>query len=250
MAARQRARAGSPLYLHTAPELFGKSRRVVWKNIWVFAPLNLLPFIYTFHAWVWTPALGSHNGEHHWTRYSWLGSGFSSSLPQYAWYSIVGFSLMWLLFVLTIGTLIQIMTQEAQLQAAEDRPLYFGRLFSAAKDIFIRMFGLYIVMAVIIGVGLAFFIIPGLYFLRRYFLAPYVMMNTQCSIREALERSTELSNKDPRSIWSIIGVMVLIGLFNIFPFVGWMISFVLGMLFSAAPALRYRELKRLVTAAA
>jgi hypothetical protein len=73
-------------------------------------------------------------------------------------------------------------------------------------------------------------------------LAPYVMLDTKCGITEAMERSADLTKPYSGYIWGIIGVMFLIGLFNIIPGIGWMISFVLGMLYSIAPALRYQEL--------
>jgi uncharacterized membrane protein len=43
----------------------------------------------------------------------------------------------------------------------------------------------------------------------------------------------------------VIGVIFLIGLINIIPFIGWIISFIVGMFYSVAPALRYEELKHL-----
>lgn len=243
MSARHRERLGSPLRLHGSFELFGKSRKLVQKNIWIFGPLYFLPLIFSFHSWTWTPAIGSQNG-HWWTTYSWFGSGLSaSSVPSYMWYSVVGFSLLWFIFVLAIGTIVQVMTQEAQLEAVEHKPLDFGRLWSVAKEMGWQMFGLYLLIGLYVFVGLILFIIPGLIMLRRYFLAPYVMLDTRCSIKEAMERSAEMTKPYSKYIWGVIGVMVLIGLANVIPGIGWLIAFVLGMFYSLAPALRYQELK-------
>lgn len=243
MTARHRARLGSPLRLHGSFELFGQSRRLVQKNIWIFGPLYFLPLIFSFHSWEWTPAIGSQNG-HWWTTYSWFGSGLSaSSVPSYMWYSIVGFSVLWFLFVLAIGTLIQIMTQEAQLEAVEHKPLDFGRLWNVAKEMGWQMFGLYLLIGLYVFVGLILFIVPGLIMLRRYFLAPYVMLDTRCGIKEAMERSAEMTKPYSKYIWGVIGVMFLIGLLNVIPGVGWLVAFILGMFYSLAPALRYQELK-------
>jgi hypothetical protein len=241
MSARHRARLGSPLRLHGSLELFGKSNKLVRKNIWIFGPLYLLPLLFSFHSWEWTPALGGQLG-HHWTRYSWFGSGFSSSLPSYLWYSLVGFTMIWFLFVIAAGTVVQIMTQQAQLEATEGKNLDFVRLWAVVKELGWRMFGLYIVTSIYIVVGFIL-IIPGLIMLRRYFLAPYVMLDTKCDIKTAMERSSEMSKPYSGYVWGVIGIMFLIGLFNALPGVGWMISFVLGMLYSVAPALRYQELK-------
>jgi uncharacterized membrane protein len=243
MTSRHRARLGSPLRLYGSFELFGQSRRLVWKNIWIFGPLYFLPLIFSFHSWEWTPALGSQNG-HWWTTYSWFGSGSASSaIPSYLWYSFIGFTLLWFVFVLAIGTIVQIMSQEAQLEATEGKNLDFGHLWKVAREIGWRMFGLYLLIGLYVVVGLILFIIPGIIMIRRYFLAPYIMLETRCGTKEAMERSAEITTPYSKSIYGVIGVMFLIGLANVIPGVGWMIASILGMLYSVAPALRYQELK-------
>jgi hypothetical protein len=243
MTSKHRARLGSPLRLHGSFELFGQSYKLVIKNIWIFAPLYFLPLIFSFHSWEWTPAIGSNNG-HWWTTYSWFGSGLSaSSVPSYLWYSFIGFSLIWIIFVLVAGTIVQIMSQEAQLEATENKPLDFIRLWGVVKELGWRMFGLYLVIGLYVVVGLILFIIPGLIMLRRYFLAPYVMLDTKCDVKTAMERSAEMTGAYSGYIWGVIGVMFLIGLLNVIPGIGWLVAFVLGMFYSVAPALRYQELK-------
>jgi hypothetical protein len=242
MTSKSRARLGSPLRLHGSFELFGLSAKLVQKNIWIFAPLFALPLLFTFHAWEWTPALGGNLG-HHWTRYSWLGSGFSSSIPYFLWYSLIGYSILWLVFVVLAGTAVQIMIQQAQLEAIEKKPLDLVRLWRSAKANYRNMLGLYLLMGLYILAGLILFIIPGLIMLRRYFLAPYVMLDTKCDIKTAMERSAEIGNPYSGYIWGVIVVMTFIGLLNAIPGVGWMVAFALGMFYCAAPALRYQELK-------
>jgi len=243
MTAKHRARLGSPLRLHGSLELFGQSRKLVQKNIWIFGPLYALPLLFSFHSWEWTPAIGSQNG-HWWTTYSWFGSGLSASaVPSYLWYSFIGISLLWFVFVLAIGTIVQVMSQEAQLEATQGQSLNFIKLWAVVKQIGWRMFGLYLVIGLYVIVGLILFIIPGLIMLRRYFLAPYVMLDTKCSVKDAMERSAEMTKPYSKYIWGIIGIMFLIGLFNVIPAIGWIIAFILGMFYSVAPALRYQELK-------
>jgi uncharacterized membrane protein len=115
--------------------------------------------------------------------------------------------------------------------------------WKTAKELGWRMFGLYILIGLYIFVGFILLIIPGLIMLRRYFLAPYVMLDTKCGITEAMERSAEISKPYSGYVWGIIGVMFLIGLLNAVPGIGWMFAFAFGMLYSVAPALRYQELK-------
>jgi len=88
-------------------------------------------------------------------------------------------------------------------------------------------------------------IVPGVIAIRRYFLAPYLMLDKDLSIREAMKQSAALSKPYSGSIWGIIGVIVLLSLPSIIPVIGWAVSFVLMLLYSVAPALRYQELKKL-----
>ena len=94
--------------------------------------------------------------------------------------------------------------------------------------------------------GLILLIVPGLIVIRRYFLAPYVMVDQDTGILESMRRSAAMSKPHSGYIWSIIGVSVLLSLPGIIPFVGWAVSFVLAVLYSTAPALRYQELKKLL----
>lgn len=245
MATKQRARAGSAFYLHSATELFGLSRKIIWNNIWIFAPLFIVVFIYAFHAWAWTPAIGGHNERSVWTRYSWFGAGFGATLPHYLWYTVVGYSTLWLGFIVLIGTPLQIIIQQAQLDVVQGHKLRIKRLFRTVREMWLPMIGLYLITGLLILGGLVLLVIPGLIALRRYLLAPYVMLDTGCSIGEALTRSAALSAKNPRSIWGIIVFMTAIGLLNMVLFIGWFLALVVGLLYSLAPVIRYQELKKL-----
>jgi hypothetical protein len=88
-------------------------------------------------------------------------------------------------------------------------------------------------------------LIVGLVMLRRYLLAPYVMLDKKLGIRASMDRSAALSKLNTNSVWGIIGVMLLIGLINIVPILGGLVSFIVGSLYSIAPALRYEQLKKL-----
>jgi hypothetical protein len=240
----KRARKSSPLHLPGAFDLFTPSKELVLKNIWIFGPLYAVPFIFWIHSWIWSPL---PNQPVHWWQHS---RGFSSGwpggpLPTYGTFLVVGFSILWFVIIGALGTIAQIMSQAAQLEAAEGRHLDFHNLWAVVKDRGWRMFGLYIVTGLIVLVGLILLIIPGLIMIRRYFLAPYVMLDKNVGIREALDRSAELSKVNTGSIWGILGVMLLIGMVNIIPILGGLVSFALGSLYSVAPALRYEQLKKL-----
>jgi hypothetical protein len=71
------------------------------------------------------------------------------------------------------------------------------------------------------------------------------MLDKNCGIREAMDRSAAISKPHSGYVWGIIGVGILIGFIGVIPLVGSLIAFIGGMLYSVAPALRYQELKKL-----
>ena len=240
----RRTRRSSPLHLPGAFELFTPSKELVLKNIWIFGPLYAVPLVFGIHDWIWSPG---PNQAHHWYDHAYGFSAGSpgSTVPDYFFSAFVGLAIFWFLVVLVVGTIAAMMSQAAQLDAVEHRPLDFQYLWKAIKPLAWRLLGLYVAMAVIIVVGFILLIIPGFYMIRRYILAPYVMIDKKVGIRQALDKSAELSLINPGALWGVIGVMFLIGFLNIIPFIGGLLSFAVGALYSIAPAMRYDQLKRL-----
>ena len=199
-----------------------------------------MPLLIWLHSWISIPA----HGGHFWDRAT--DGNFGWSFPAAYLNSIIGFSLFWFVISFVAGTAIQIMTQQAQLDASTHKIPDLGRSWATVKEIGWRMLGLYIAMGAIIGIGFVLLIIPGLFAIRRYLLAPYVMLDKKCGIKEALDKSAEMSLINPGSVWGIIGVLILISLVGILPLIGSLAAFVLGVLYSVAPALRYQQLKKLL----
>lgn len=105
--------------------------------------------------------------------------------------------------------------------------------------------GLAIGLAVL--AGLALFIVPGLIFLRRYFLAAYFVIDENLGIREAMVRSSLTSKPVRRAVWSMLFWLALIfGLMiastNLIPVYGPVVASLLGILYLFLPALRYQEM--------
>lgn len=240
----RRTRRNSPLHMPGAFDLYTPSKELVLKNIWIFGPLYAVPFIFYVHSWIWSPL--PHQKVHWWQHGDKFSSGWTGSpWPSDVTFLVVGFSLLWLILVAVVGTMVQIMTQAAQLDAVENRPLDFQHLWRVVKELGWRLFGLYVAMAVIIVVGFVLLIIPGFFMIRRYMLAPFVMIDQKTGIREALDKSAELSLINTGALWGVMGVMLLIGMLNIIPFIGGLLSFAVGSLYSLVPALRYQQLSRL-----
>ncbi len=236
-AARHRARRSSPLDLPSAFELFTPSKNIVLKNIWIFGPLYAVPFVFSIHSWIWAPVAGQ---PHHWwyqtSRFNWSSAG--SALPVYPTLLFVGFSILWLVLIMALGTIVQVMSQAAQLKAAKGEHLTFETLWPYAKELGWRMLGLYILSA--LAIVFTLFI-----FARRYILAPYVMLEKKTGITESMRLSADLSARNPSAVWGVIGIIVLIAIIGGIPFIGGLVSFIFGSLYSVAPALRYEQLKKL-----
>jgi hypothetical protein len=242
--ARSRARKSSPLYLPSAFELFTPSKDIVLNNIWIFGPLYAVPFIFWVHSWIWSPLPNQH--VRLWQHADGFSSGWvGSPLPTNLTFMVVGLSVLWFLLITVIGTIVQIMTQAAQLEGAQGRHLDFENLWQSVKKFGWRLVGLYIVTGLIILVGLLLLIVPGLIMIRRYYLSAYAMLDKDLGIREALDESARLSKKNTGAVWGVLGVMLLIGFINIIPIIGSLLSFVFGGLYSIAPAIRYEQLKKL-----
>jgi hypothetical protein len=241
--ARRRARRNSPLYMPGAFDLFPPSKELVLKNIWVFGPLYAVTLVFYIHSWIWSPLPNQHVGWWH------NADGFSSGwpgapFPGYFTYIAVGFSILWFLIIAFVGTVTQIMAQTAQLRVSQGQATDFTHLWAIVKDIGWRVFGLYIVMGILIVIGLILLVIPGLILIRRFFFAPFIMIDKKTRIRESLDQSAALSKVNTGAIWGVIGVMFLIGLANIIPIIGGLVAFTFGSLYSVAPALRYQQFKK------
>lgn len=236
-----RPRRSSPLNLPSALALFKPSRDIVLKNIWIFGPLYAVPIVFWIHSWIWSPV-----NTKWWTNGAGLDANWTSIPgPSHLLDATVGFSIIWFVIVAVIGTIAQIMALAAQLAGAQGEPTAFDTLWATVKELGWRIVGLYLVVTLVVLVGLILLIIPGLIMLRRYLLAPYVMIDKKYGIRKSMEYSAALSKPYSHSVWGIIGMMFLISLIGIIPFIGSLVAFVLGMFYSVAPALRYEELKRL-----
>lgn len=237
--ARNRGRRSSPLYVTPAFDLLPASYDYVKANFKVFVILFLFPMVIGLSNGYWVVDSRRHLVPDVLNAASSLGN---ATLPAYS-YAHFGITF---LIALAIGVVIQIMANAAQLQASEDKKVRLTRVWRVVKQHWLKMLGLYTVISVLTAIGLALLVIPGLIVLRRYFFAPYVLLENQdLSIWQAMEKSAEISKRNSRSVYEMLAVMLLFSLFGIVPLIGWIAAFALHFYYSVAPAIRYRELKRL-----
>lgn len=155
-----------------------------------------------------------------------------------------------LIILFVVGVLIYIgvvgpALVHAQLQSARQKKVSYAEAFERSKKFWARFIALSIVVGLVIAIGFVLLIVPGVIFLRRYFLAQYAMLDKDLGIRDSMRASSKLSEGRSMAIFGIIGVDILIGLPNIIPVIGGFITFVLQIVYLCAPAIRYDQLQAL-----
>lgn len=223
-------------HLTGAFDLFGKSKAVVMRNAHTFAILYLLPFLSVLAS-----LAGDNTNKSRGEQFA--ESGNFTGLPTNVLVGFIGLGIVFFLVLAILSIIIETMTYTLELEGSKGEKPSLQHLFEVAKKYWLRIFGLLLAIGFLTLIGLILLIVPGLIVIRRYFLAPYVMIDKDLSISEAMRESARLTKINTGAIWGIIGVMFLIGLLSVIPLVGPLVSFGVGVLYSVAPALRYRELK-------
>jgi hypothetical protein len=239
--------------------LFGKSYQIVKKNFRNFSILLALPAISSIAS-----AVRSHPQK---------GSGqpinpsnfFNGGLPAYGIVGIIGAGIIVFVLLALAALLLQAMLTSLEVQGAKGKTPTLNELWRLGKKYWLRLFGLMLVIGMYIvgasligalvllilrnmlGIILGFGLIAAavVFVLTHYYLSPYAMVDQDLPIFASMETSANLSKKKVGSVLSVLGVAILIALTAFVPYVGPVVSFVLGAIYSFAPALRYFELKKL-----
>jgi hypothetical protein len=227
------AKKESPMPI-SAFSLFEKSVEIVRRNILIFGLLYILPFILSARSF--TNEDAHHNGS---------GITWNSLWPSLDDWLVISILIAVSLFAAIIFIFVQVMTTVAQFEGTRVQIVKLSAVWAKSLKFFWRMIGLYILSILMILGGLILLIVPGVIMIRRLFLSPYVLLDKDVGIREAMRRSAKISKPYSSSVYAVIGVIILISLLGIIPFAGFVLSFVFGMLYSIAPALRYQEIKKL-----
>lgn len=224
-----------PTEPQSAFELFGKSKDLFLKYSHLFVPLYVLPALVAV-----LNVLGNRSTQRDFSDVQIPGM---ISTPTV----IAGLTTVLVVAILFMiaNFVIEVMLTVLELKASEDKQTSFGELWHIAKKYLVRYIGLSLLIALVVVAGLIAFVIPGVILLRRYFLAPYILIEHDTSISEAMQRSAALTKPYSWSVYGIFGVFLLISLLSIVPIIGEIATFILAALYSIAPALRYRELAAL-----
>lgn len=135
------------------------------------------------------------------------------------------------------------------LESARRNKISVGSAVQRGLPFVLRYVGLSILVGLAVAVGLLLFIVPGIIMLRRYFLAPYFLIDQNLGVLEAMQRSADSSKPYSGSVYGIIGVSILLGIasgtLGMIPIVGAIAGMILTSAYMCAPGLRYLELKKL-----
>lgn len=137
-----------------------------------------------------------------------------------------------------------------QLKSSLMEKATYESAWETSKKFWWRFIILSIVLAIVIGVGFILLIVPGIIFLKRYFLSHYALIDKDLGTFDSMRRSNELSRNRSMSVYGIIGVDILINIPSVIPILGQLVTFLLQIAYFCAPAIRYQQLTRSLKPAA
>jgi uncharacterized membrane protein YesL len=215
-------------------QLWAQSREAVRRNLGVFLFLNSLAILSV--AWdtgtnlrdkvhgsdwkaVFTNTLGGNNGYPH------VGGAF-------------------ILVILAIAAvLLSLMSVVLIVHAAKKDKVTLAEVWEDFASKVFRLVGVELLTAFIILLGFLALILPGIYLIGRVILAPYILVDQDTKVFEAIEKSWHLTRDRMTQIYTVLLFTLLLSLPNIIPIIGPIIAFVLVLSFSVAMPMRYLELK-------
>lgn len=157
--------------------------------------------------------------------------------------SVFAFMISWfIMLVALIGALIFAPAITiTQLESVKGNKVEFGEVFNKSKKFVLRYIGIALLTGVVIGIPallmfMTLILIPvaiawillGVFFLV---LAPYILIDNDGGIVETMKASYALTKANWKWVLAVYVVMWVIGLPGIIPFVGWIASLVLSVMY-------------------
>lgn len=211
-------------------ELFNPSIEAVRLNLWAFFWLAFVPAL----LFVGSSYSGPDNAQQ---------PTATSDITTAEAVAFGGTAFVLVVVGLLLALIIAPALIHLEIQSARGKKVGVSDALKVGMQYLLRYLGLMILYGLLTVGGLILLIIPGLIMIRRYFLAPYYLIDQDLSIREAMKRSADDSKPYSGSVWGIIGVNILLSVPSFIPVVGAFVSMVLTTFYSVAPALRYDELR-------
>lgn len=152
-------------------------------------------------------------------------------------------SILFILLTIAAGIVLNATLALTILRSAQGKKISFDEAIRQGLPFVWRMLGLTLLTGLIIVAGLILLIVPGVFAFQRLLLAPYFLIDKNIGVIESIKRSARAANRQPTAgaVWGLVGVIILIGLSQVLPFVGGAIYMIISILFLCAPAVRYLE---------
>lgn len=229
--------------LSTAGELFGKSYAIVRRN------LNTYALVYAIPAAMMIAGVAQMIDKNRKGGWEW-GDAFSSSIlgPSLGSDSSFDSASAILVLFLLLGTVASsFLAIVLNFRASQGKAVTFSAVWRElwGNWLWARLLGLGVLAAFIIVLGFFLLIVPGVILLWRLYLAPWILLDKNVKIMDALSESWNMTKGYAWPIYSILVFSIVLSLPNAIPIVGGIIAFLLGVSYAAAPALRYQEIKKL-----
>jgi hypothetical protein len=130
--------------------------------------------------------------------------------------------------------------------AAKGKQVSAWESFRVGLGRFFPLLVMNIIFVTFVMLGLIAFIIPGLIFIRRYYLAEYYVVDQKLGPLKALTKSSQDSKPVSGWVWGVIGVAFVFqflgGIFGGIPVFGIIVGSIITYPYIFAPALRYHEI--------
>ncbi len=136
-------------------------------------------------------------------------------------------------------------TNLALLDSVRGKTIKVGPTFRESVRLAPTVLGAAILTGLAVLGGLILFIIPGLIFAAWFSLSTYVIVDQKVGALEGMKRSKALVNKHVIEMWGLYSVAGAIGILKVVPLLGDIAAAGLTIAFTAAPTLRYLQLKEL-----
>ncbi len=219
--------------------LFSKSYALVKEN-WrlvglLYAPTIALAVLDTFDR------ISDENKEGY-----GLGNLVSNAVSGPNAGTVIGAEDMFIIFILNVLSILgAVLMLVASVMIINGKTPNLGAVWNGftKNGLWLRLAGLLLLMGIAIVLGIFAFIIPGVYLIIRTFMAPYLMIDKNLGIEQALRQSWDKTKGYAWAILSVLAVMLLITLPSVLPAIGGLIAVGLTIIYTLAAVLRYKEIK-------
>ncbi|MEX1995426.1 MAG: hypothetical protein WD887_01485 [Candidatus Saccharimonadales bacterium] len=242
MAKTQNHTATSGRGLTGAVDLFWKSKDIVLRNWKAFLALNIIgALIAVFDVF---DRLGGNKAADKLSRDNVVDKlsnpSWNFNTPDNMKF-FVGFGILMLIVAIILEAMLVILA----LRSAQGESPSLKKVWVEFQEKGLRLVVQIVFVGVLTVIGFVLLVVPGIILLWRLFLAPFILVDKNTGVIESIKQSWNMTRRYAWPIYSILLLVLLIALTSVTPVVGGLIAFVLGLLYTVAPALRYEEIKKL-----